>query len=180
MVEKSFHIGQTEGTYTALANIFISSDDFSKSRNSKQFLKALISTLKLAVPLIEANSGRVIKVSANGISVAFERNAEDALICGISICQQANALADINDGFSVSVGITYGKVFISDVVCGSYSTIVAVSEALELCSVLSSACRKADASILITSNLADHIIERRCHVCGVWSAHLANLIQRIA
>ena len=74
MVEKSFHIGQTEGTYTALANIFISADDFSKSRNSKQFLKALISTLKLAVPLIEANSGRVIKVSANGISVAFERN----------------------------------------------------------------------------------------------------------
>ena len=76
----SFHIGETRGGFTALANVFIFSDDPNKSRSSKQLLNALESTLRSAVPLIEENYGRVIRVSANGISAAFERNAEDALV----------------------------------------------------------------------------------------------------
>ena len=145
----SFHIGETRGGFTALANVFIFSDDPNKSRSSKQLLNALESTLRSAVPLIEENYGRVIRVSANGISVAFERNAEDALAFGISICQRANASEDMAGGFGVSVGITYGKVFTSNVVCGSFSTVIAVSEAVELSNILSRACPRADASILI-------------------------------
>ncbi len=155
---QSFHIGQIEGSYTALVNIFIFSDDPSKSCNRKQILRAMENTLRLAVPLIEANSGKVIRVSGDGISAAFERNAEDALICGISVCQQVNASAETNEDFRVSVGITYGKVYISNIVCGSFSTVVAVSEALELCNLLSCACSRADASVLMTSNVADQII----------------------
>ena len=154
----SFHIGETRGGFTALANVFIFSDDPNKSRSSKQLLNALESTLRSAFPLIEENYGRVIRVSANGISAAFERNAEDALAFGISICQRANASEDMAGGFGVSVGITYGKVFTSDVVCGSFSTVIAVSEAVELSNILSRACPRADASILITSALADQII----------------------
>ena len=155
---QSVHFGQTEGSYTALMNIFISFDDLSKNRNSKYLMKALTGTFKHAAPLIEKNYGRVIKVSGSGISAVFEKSADDALICGISICQQLCAVRDISDDYHVSVGLTYGKVFISDVVCGSFSSILAVSQALDLSCSLSVACLKSDASILITENLADHII----------------------
>lgn len=121
-------------------------------------MKALTGTLKTVVPMIEANSGRVIRVSGSGISAVFENNAEDALICGISICQHFSSSKETDDEFRVFVGATYGKMFISDVVCGSFSAIVAVSDALDLTCLLSGACERADASLLITENLASHVI----------------------
>ncbi len=153
----SFHIGRTEDSNTAVMNIFIFFDDLSKSRNGKQLMKALTSTLKVVVPLIEENAGRVIKVSGSGISAVFERSAEDALVCGISICQRVDAGMNGSDEIRVSVGITYGRISICDVVCGSFSTIVAVSEAMELTVLLSVACKKADASMLVTESLANHV-----------------------
>ena len=43
-------------------------------------------------------------------------------------------------------------------VCGSFSTTVAVSDAMELTVLLSYACKRADASMLVTENLANHVL----------------------
>lgn len=153
----SLQIGQPDGAYNALMNIYLSFDEESERQNGKIIIKALTDAVRMAVPIIEENMGRVMIVSEKGIIAAFSRSTVDAVISAVSICQKSQPYREIYKGIRISVGIGYGKIYMSLMSCGNLNTIVAVSDTLEVIRRLSTYCAASDASIIITDTAVGHV-----------------------
>ncbi len=151
-----YEAGKPFGSFSTLMNVYLPLMDQVKLQSGKNLIQALTGTIQLADPVIRENNGKVIGISERGISVLFELNTEDAVNCAVNLCQKVTFGNDITKEMILSIGIHYGRIYISPMQCGGFSAPLALSDDLEMTRALSETCRKADASIL----LSDHAVSR--------------------
>ncbi len=142
-----YEIAHTERLQAAIMNI---RTELPAELNGEKKLELLLRLVQFSSPVIIKSGGRLTRVGEEGITVIFEKNAEEALQCAFDIYLRAADALSENEQAGLSMGIHTGRVWLSAVKCLDYSAPLAISKEVGTARLLSETARKYQARILMT------------------------------